>query len=39
VRLLDGIADALTLQACSADARLHAPPSGQPQPSLFPAVA
>jgi hypothetical protein len=39
VRLLDGIADALALQAASTDARLHAPLSGQPRPSLFPAVA
>jgi flavin-dependent dehydrogenase len=39
VRLLEGIADALTLQAGSADARLHAPLSGQPRPSLFTAVA
>jgi hypothetical protein len=39
VHLLDGIADALTLQAGSADARLHAPLSGQPRPSLFAATA
>lgn len=39
VRLLEGIADALALQAASTDARLHAPLSGQPRPSLFPAVA
>jgi hypothetical protein len=35
VRLLDGLADALTLQAAAVDARLHAPLSGQPRPALF----
>ena len=39
VRLLDGIADALALQAGSTDRRLHAPSSGQPRPPLFTATA
>jgi hypothetical protein len=39
VRLLDGIADALALRAGRADARLHAPLSGQPRPALFTATA
>jgi flavin-dependent dehydrogenase len=38
VRLLDGLADALTLQAAAVDARLHAPLSGQPRPALFNAA-
>ena len=39
VRLLEGIADALTLQASGAGAHLHAPLSGQPRPPVFNAVA
>jgi flavin-dependent dehydrogenase len=38
VRVLDGLADALTLQAAAVDARLHAPLSGQPRPALFNAA-
>ncbi|HEY8586972.1 MAG TPA: tryptophan 7-halogenase [Rhodanobacter sp.] len=38
VRLLDSVADALVLQAGTADARLRAPLSGQPRPPLFTAV-
>ncbi|MGP1664764.1 MAG: NAD(P)/FAD-dependent oxidoreductase [Rhodanobacter sp.] len=39
VRMLDGVADALVLQACMSDPRLHAPLSGQPRPPLFRALA
>ena len=39
VRLLDGVADALALQASATDARLHAPMSGQPRPPIFNTVA
>ncbi len=39
VRLLEGVADAITLQATRADPRLHAPLSGQPRPMLFDAAA
>jgi flavin-dependent dehydrogenase len=39
VRLLEGIADAITLRAASTDARLHAPLSGHPQPELFDTAA
>jgi flavin-dependent dehydrogenase len=35
IRLLEGIADSITLMATHSDARLHAPLSGQPQPLLF----
>lgn len=38
LRLLEGLADALTLQASGADARLRAPRSGQLQPPLFRAA-
>ncbi|EIL93717.1 NAD(P)/FAD-dependent oxidoreductase [Rhodanobacter spathiphylli] len=39
VRMLDGVADALVLQASASDPRLHVPMSGQPRPPLFRAVA
>ncbi|MEO7071597.1 MAG: tryptophan 7-halogenase [Rhodanobacter sp.] len=39
VRMLDGLADALVLQASAADPALRAPMSGQPLPPLFNAVA
>ncbi|MDQ6646164.1 MAG: hypothetical protein M3Y93_02880, partial [Pseudomonadota bacterium] len=35
VRLLEGVADSITVLATRADARLHAPMSGQPRPTLF----
>ncbi|HEV2682090.1 MAG TPA: tryptophan 7-halogenase [Rhodanobacter sp.] len=35
VRLLEGVADALTLRAVGADASLHVPLSSHPQPALF----
>jgi hypothetical protein len=39
VRLLDGVADAITLAAADADAQLRGPLSGAPRPSLFETVA
>lgn len=39
VKLLEGIADAITLRAAHTDARLHAPLSGFPQPLLFDTAA
>jgi flavin-dependent dehydrogenase len=39
VRMLEGVADAITLQAARTHASLHAPLSGQPQPQLFDIVA
>ncbi|MEO9077737.1 MAG: tryptophan 7-halogenase [Rhodanobacter sp.] len=38
VRLLDGLADALTRQACGHDPTLHSAPSGQPLPALLQAT-
>lgn len=38
VNLLDGLADALTLQACRRDPKQHSAPSGQPQPALLQAT-